>query len=71
VGKKRKQASVGSTKSRTGHLVETFFDVAIVVEIDGQISRRAVAVVVVVVVRRRSSLFVVVAVYSAEYTPHP
>jgi hypothetical protein len=29
-----------STKSRTGHLVEDFFDVAIVVEIDTQIPRR-------------------------------
>jgi hypothetical protein len=50
VGKKRKETSkLGSTKSRTGHLVEEdFFDVAIVVEIDGQISQRAVAVNVII-----------------------
>jgi hypothetical protein len=62
---------VGSKKSRTGHLVEDlFFDVVIVVEIDGQISRRAVAVVVRRLVGHRLSLVVVVAVlYSAEDIP--
>jgi hypothetical protein len=64
-----KLASVGSKKSRTGHLVEDlFFYVVIVVEIDGQISRRAVAVVVRRRVGHRSSLVVVV-VYSAEDIP--
>jgi hypothetical protein len=57
---------MGSKKSRTGHLVEDFFfDVVIVVETNGQISQRAVALAV----RHchcRFSLVVVVVVYSAE-----